>query len=150
MRCPKCGSLEDKVVESRTSADGAAIRRRRQCLVCNTRFTTYENIFRETLRVRKRNGQYENFDRRKLLSGIEKACEKRPVSPEEMEAVIDRIMAQIETRHAREINSEEIGEFVMEHLHRLDEVAYVRFASVYRQFRDADQFIEEIARMSKK
>ena len=150
MRCPKCGSLDDKVVESRTSGDGSAIRRRRQCLVCNTRFTTYESIFRETLRVRKRNGQYEEFDRRKLLSGIEKACEKRPISPEEMEAVIDRIMAQIETRHAREVTSEEIGEFVMEHLHRLDEVAYVRFASVYRQFRDADEFIQEIERMSKK
>ncbi len=102
------------------------------------------------MRVKKRNGQYEEFDRRKLLSGIEKACEKRPVSPEEMEAVIDRIMAQIETRHAREVTSQEIGEFVMEHLHRLDEVAYVRFASVYRQFRDAEEFIQEIERMGKK
>ena len=150
MRCPSCGSTDDKVIESRSSADGASIRRRRECLGCGTRFTTYETLFRETLRVKKRDGQYEEFDRRKVLSGLEKACEKRPVSPAQMEEIIDRIITECEQEHGREVTTLQIGEKVMKHLHALDEVAYVRFASVYRQFRDADEFIQEIERMGKK
>ena len=150
MRCPRCGSLDDKVVESRSNTDGASIRRRRECVSCGERFTTYETVFRETLRVKKRSGQYEEFDRRKLLGGIERACEKRPVSPEQMEAMIDQIVTELEHDHGREVSSQLIGEQVMKRLHELDEVAYVRFASVYRQFRDADEFIQEIERMGKR
>lgn len=150
MRCPRCGSLDDKVVESRSNTDGASIRRRRECIACGERFTTYETVFRETLRVKKRSGQYEEFDRRKLLGGIERACEKRPVSPEQMEAMIDQIVTELQHDHGREVSSQLIGEQVMKRLHELDEVAYVRFASVYRQFRDADEFIQEIERMGKR
>ena len=128
MRCPKCGGVDDKVIDSRSSRDGLLIRRRRECLKCGARFTTYEEMFREKLRLKKRDGQYEEFDRRKLLAGIEKACEKRPVSTEKIESLAER---------------------VMEHLRQLDEVAYVRFASVYRQFRDAEQFIDEIKQLGK-
>src|ERR1019366_9784724 len=102
MRCPKCGSVDDKVIESRMSGDGVSIRRRRECVGCATRFTTYETVFRETLRVRKRSGQYEEFDRRKLLSGIEKACEKRPVSPDQIEAMVDLILNELANEHGRE------------------------------------------------
>jgi transcriptional repressor NrdR len=150
MRCPKCNAQDDKVIDSRSSRDGALIRRRRECLKCGTRFTTYEEIYRETLRVKKRNGQYEEFDRRKLLAGIEKACEKRPVSTEQIEQLVDRIITELENEYGREVSSKEIGERVMQHLRKLDEVAYVRFASVYRQFRDAEQFIDEIKRLGKK
>jgi transcriptional repressor NrdR len=128
MRCPKCAGVDDKVIDSRSSRDGLLIRRRRECLKCGARFTTYEEIFHEKLRVKKRDGQYEEFDRRKLLAGIEKACEKRPVSTEKIEQMAER---------------------VMNHLRKLDEVAYVRFASVYRQFRDAEQFIDEIKQLGK-
>ena len=148
MRCPRCASLKDRVVESRSSADGSTIRRRRVCRKCGARMTTYEEIFREKLRVQKRNGQYEEFDRRKLLTGIEKACEKRPVSAEQIEEMVDRIITELENE-GREATSREIGERVMQHLRRRDEVAYVRFASVYRQFRDAEQFIHEIRRLGK-
>lgn len=147
MRCPKCGAQKDKVVDSRSGGDGALIRRRRQCLRCHTRFTTYEQLIRETLRVRKRSGVYEDFDRRKLLAGIEKACEKRPVSAEQIEQLADRITAELENDFGREVLAARIGERVMQHLRKLDEVAYVRFASVYRQFKDAEQFIHEIRQM---
>ncbi len=149
MRCPQCGAKEDRVIESRSSHDGVSIRRRRECLHCGTRFTTYEEIYRERLRVQKRNGQYEEFDRRKLLAGMEKACEKRPVSSEQIEEMADRIVGELENDYGREVTSREIGEKVMEQLRRRDEVAYVRFASVYRQFRDAAQFIQEIRRLGK-
>jgi transcriptional repressor NrdR len=149
MRCPKCAGIDDKVVDSRSNRDGLLIRRRRECLKCGARFTTYEEIFHEKLRVKKRDGQYEEFDRRKLLAGIEKACEKRPVSTEKIELLAERVIAELENEHGREVPSMKIGERVMEHLRKLDEVAYVRFASVYRQFRDAEQFIDEIKQMGK-
>lgn len=149
MRCPKCATSDDKVVDSRGSREGDAIRRRRECLTCGTRFTTYEEIYREKLRVQKRNGQYEEFDRHKLLKGIEKSCEKRPVTTKEIEALVDQIAAELQNEFIREIPSEVIGERVMCHLRELDEVAYVRFASVYRQFCDADQFIQEIKQLSR-
>ena len=149
MRCPKCAGIDDKVVDSRSNRDGLLIRRRRECLKCGTRFTTYEEIYHEKLRVKKRDGQYEEFDRRKLLAGIEKACEKRPVSTETIELMAERLISELENEFGREIPSIKIGERVMEHLRKLDEVAYVRFASVYRQFRDAEQFIDEIKQMGK-
>ena len=149
MQCPKCRSVDDKVIDSRSSRDGALIRRRRECLKCGARFTTYEEIYREKLRVKKRNGQYEEFDRRKLLAGIEKACEKRLVSTEQIEGLADRVVTELENEFGREVTSKQIGERVMEHLRKLDAVAYVRFASVYRQFRDAEQFIDEIKQMDK-
>lgn len=149
MRCPKCARVDDKVVDSRSNRDGLLIRRRRECLKCGARFTTYEEIFREKLRVKKRDGQYEEFDRRKLLAGIEKACEKRPVSTEKIELLTERVVAELEDEFGREVPSMKIGERVMEHLRKLDEVAYVRFASVYRQFRDAEQFIDEIKQMGR-
>ena len=150
MKCPQCGAMDDKVIDSRSSRDGAMIRRRRACLKCSTRFTTYEEIFREKLRVKKRDGAFEEFDRHKLLTGLEKACEKRPVSSEQIEELVDRIAVELENEYGREVPSTKVGERVMEHLRKLDEVAYVRFASVYRQFRDAEQFILEIRRLSKK
>jgi transcriptional repressor NrdR len=149
MRCPKCAGIDDKVVDSRSNRDGLLIRRRRECLKCGTRFTTYEEIYHEKLRVKKRDGQYEEFDRRKLLAGIEKACEKRPVSTETIELMAERLISELENEFGREVPSIKIGERVMEHLRKLDEVAYVRFASVYRQFRDTDQFIDEIKHMGK-
>ena len=149
MRCPKCAGIDDKVVDSRSNRDGLLIRRRRECLKCGTRFTTYEEIYHEKLRVKKRDGQYEEFDRRKLLAGIEKACEKRPVSTETIESLAERVISELENEFGREVPSMKIGERVMEHLRKLDEVAYVRFASVYRQFRDAEQFIDEVKHMGK-
>ncbi len=138
------------MIDSRSGRDGSTIRRRRECLKCSTRFTTYEEIFREKLRVKKRDGAFEEFDRHKLLTGLEKACEKRPVSSEQIEQLVDRIAIELENEFGREVPSTKVGERVMEHLRTLDEVAYVRFASVYRQFRDAEQFILEIRRLSKK
>ena len=150
MRCPKCGAQDDKVIDSRSSGDGAQIRRRRECLACAMRFTTYEQIFHESMRVKKRSGDYQEFDRRKLRAGIEKACEKRPVSAEEIDAVVERVTGELESEHGREATSLQIGEHVMRHLRKLDGVAYVRFASVYRQFQDAEQFIHEIQQMVKR
>ena len=149
MRCPKCSAQDDKVIDSRASADGDLIRRRRECLKCGIRFTTYEEIHHEKLRVQKRDGRFEEFDRRKLTGGIERACEKRPVTTEQIEALVERIITELENDHGPEVPSKVIGERVMRHLSRMDEVAYVRFASVYRQFRDAEQFIEEIKRLEK-
>jgi len=149
MRCPKCAGIDDKVVDSRSNRDGLLIRRRRECLKCGARFTTYEEIYHEKLRVKKRDGQYEEFDRRKLVAGIEKACEKRPVSTETIESLADRIIFELENEYGREVPSMQIGERVLGHLRKLDKVAYVRFASVYRQFRDAEQFIDEIKHMGK-
>lgn len=150
MRCPSCAAQEDKVIDSRESRDGRAVRRRRQCLRCGMRFTTYEEVYREPLRVKKRDGRYEDFDRHKLLMGIEKSCEKRPVTTHQIEALVDRITAELQNEYVREVPSSVIGERVMQHLRELDEVAYVRFASVYRQFCDADQFIQEIKQLSRR
>jgi transcriptional repressor NrdR len=141
--------VDDKVVDSREAKDGVLIRRRRECVRCGTRFTTYEEVYRERLRVQKRNGGYENFDRRKLLAGIEKACQKRPVSSEQIEALAERVITELENEYGREIPSQQLGERVVHHLRDLDQVAYVRFASVYRHFDDLDQFVEEIKRLGK-
>jgi transcriptional repressor NrdR len=150
MRCPKCGAQDDKVIDSRSSRDGALIRRRRECLGCSGRFTTYEEISHERLRVLKRNGRYEDFDRRKLVAGIEKACEKRPITVPQMEALVERVITELENEYGSEVPSSAIGERVMHHLRELDEVAYVRFASVYRQFRDVEEFIQEIKQLGKR
>jgi len=148
MRCPKCHKAEDKVIDSRPLKEGAVIRRRRQCIGCGSRFTTYETIEREDLRVIKRDGRYEAFDRSKLCSGMIKACEKRPVSPESIEKCIDQLVEDLEKRFGTEIPTTEIGEAIMRRLRVLDDVAYVRFASVYRQFKDINEFVAEIQNMS--
>jgi len=150
MRCPKCGAQDDRVVDSRESKDGVLIRRRRECLRCQTRFTTYEEVHREKLRVQKRSGGYQEFDRRKLMAGIEKACQKRPVTTEQIEALAERVITDLENEYGSDIPTAKLGERVMEHLLKLDQVAYVRFASVYRQFGDVDQFIDEIRRLDGK
>ena len=150
MRCPKCGSLEDKVIDSRVSKDGGSIRRRRECIVCEYRFTTYEGIERADIRVIKRDGRGEPFDRHKLLAGMTKACEKRPISLEELEKTAEEIIQDLETNHPREVSSRLVGAKVMERLHGLDEVAYVRYASVYRQFQDIGEFISEIQSLGRK
>lgn len=144
MRCPKCGGTDDKVVDSRTVRNGEVIRRRRLCLKCNHRFTTYEEVVRAALSVVKRDGRHEEFDRRKLLNGIERACEKRPISMQQIEALVDSIIAELEAENEREVSSLVIGKKVMDRLEKLDEVAYVRFASVYRRFRDVNQFLSEV------
>ena len=144
MRCPKCGSLEDKVIDSRLSKDGGSIRRRRECLGCEIRFTTYEELERLELRVIKRDGRHEPVDRQKLLGSIAKACEKRPIGVEEMEEAVGDIIRELEEAQEREVPTRMIGAKVMEKLHSLDPVAYVRYASVYRQFQEIGDFIDEI------
>jgi transcriptional repressor NrdR len=144
MRCPKCGSLEDKVIDSRLSKDGDSIRRRRECLDCETRYTTYEEIERIELRAIKRDGRHESFDRHKLMTSIVKACEKRPVSMEQIERAVEDVMQELEAGQTREIATSVIGASVMEKLHGIDPIAYVRYASIYRQFQEIGDFIEEI------
>lgn len=150
MYCSKCGSLEDKVVDSRLSKDGRSIRRRRECVVCEHRFTTYEEIERTELRVLKRNGSSEVFDKTKVLKGMMKACEKRPVSAQTLDRALDEIIQELESDFEREIPSHIIGAKVMDHLHALDEIAYVRYASVYRHFRDISDFIDEIQSLERR
>jgi transcriptional repressor NrdR len=150
MRCPKCGQLEDKVLDSRENKSGAVIRRRRQCTACNHRFTTYERVQREAWWVIKRDGRREKFDRNKLRLGLEKACEKRPVSHEQIEMQVEDIMDEIEKEFDTEIPSTVLGEKVMKRLRQIDEVAYVRFASVYRQFRDIKEFADEIQNLEQR
>ena len=140
MRCPFCGNQNDKVVNSRSCQDGEAIRRRRECLDCGKRFTTFEYIEMAELHVVKRNGQRETFGRDKLRRGINLACEKRPVSAEDVDAIVSNIEREIQNRMDLEIQATEIGEMVLKALRTLDEVAYIRFASVYRSFRDVSQF----------
>jgi transcriptional repressor NrdR len=147
MRCPKCGFLEDKVIDSRSAANGSVIRRRRMCLKCSYRFTTYEEVVRAKLRVVKTDGRIEDLNRSKLISGVERACEKRPISTETIETLVDGIIEEIESRYEREVPTSVIGEKVMERLEKLDEVAFVRFASVYRQFKDVNQFLSAIKGM---
>lgn len=144
MKCPYCGSREEKVVDSREGKEGGVIRRRRQCLQCSRRFTTYERIEEVPLLVVKKDGRREPFDRQKVLNGLLKATQKRPVSLTELEKIVDEIEAKALEKAEREITSQEIGELVMERLHEIDEVAYVRFASVYRQFKDVSDFVEEV------
>jgi transcriptional repressor NrdR len=150
MRCPKCGSLDDKVIDSRVSKDGESIRRRRECLTCESRFTTYEHIERVELRVIKRDGRHEPFDRRKLYASFEKACEKRPVGIEAIEASVEEIIHELEGGESREISSREIGARVMDRLHAIDPIAYVRYASVYRQFQEIGDFLEEIQSLERR
>ncbi len=150
MRCPKCGTEDDKVIDSRSSKDGMSIRRRRECVSCGNRYTTYEEIERTELKIVKRDGRREPFDRYKLLAGITKACEKRPVSAEQLEETAQQIAEEVETEFGREIPSRVIGAKVMERLHGLDEVAYVRYASVYRHFQDIGEFISEIQALERK
>ncbi|MCX7868943.1 MAG: transcriptional regulator NrdR [Terrimicrobiaceae bacterium] len=144
MRCPKCGSLDDKVIDSRLSREGTSIRRRRECLACSSRFTTYEEIERVELRVVKRDGRHEPFDRQKLFLSLSKACEKRPVSLEAIEKAVEEIIQNLESTEEREVSSRLIGAMAMERLHSLDAIAYVRYASVYREFQEVGDFIEEI------
>ncbi len=147
MKCPFCGHQEDKVMDSRPSKGGSAIRRRRECLKCEKRFTTYEQIEEILPMVVKRDGRREPFDRLKIVSGVRKAVEKRPVSSEKIEAFVDDIENALMERAAKEINSTEIGEMVMNRLKDLDDVAYVRFASVYRQFKDINAFMDEVKKL---
>ena len=144
MKCPFCGHLGDKVVDSRESKEGEAIRRRRECLACGRRFTSYERIDEIPYIVVKKDGSRERFERQKLIAGLLKACEKRPVSVAALEAVADRVEAALQDKPEKEIATAEIGAFVMHELKRLDKVAYVRFASVYRHFRDISEFMSEL------
>lgn len=144
MRCPFCSSNAEKVVDSREGRDAEVIRRRRQCLRCHRRFTTYERIEGIQFMVVKKDGRREPFDRHKILSGLLKATQKRPVSVNQLEAVVDDVEALLTEKPDREIASTEIGERIMQRLHDLDEVAYVRFASVYRQFKDVSEFVAEV------
>ena len=144
MQCPYCSSIDNKVVDSRLGKEGESIRRRRECLKCERRFTTYERIEEVLPSVIKKDGRREPYDRMKILNGLKKACEKRPVSVEALEKTVDEIERSLQERGLKEIPSTIIGEEVMEHLHRLDEVAYVRFASVYRSFKDINEFMDEL------
>ena len=142
MRCPFCAHIEDKVVDSREGKEGLVIRRRRECLSCGRRFTSYERIDEIPFMVVKKDGTREPYDRNKVLGGLRKACEKRPVSPAALEQVADEIEQMLQESAEREISTARIGEKVTERLRELDKVAYVRFASVYRQFEDVDQFMK--------
>ena len=144
MKCPFCGHLGDKVVDSRESKEGEAIRRRRECLDCGRRFTSYERIDEIAYMVIKKDGTRERFERQKLIAGLLKACEKRPVSIAAIEAVADKAEALLQERPDKEIATDEVGALVMDELKRLDKVAYVRFASVYRHFRDIGEFMSEL------
>ena len=144
MKCPFCGHLGDKVVDSRESKEGEVIRRRRECLECGRRFTSYERIDEIPYMVIKKDGTRERFERQKLISGLLKACEKRPVSVAAVEGVADRVEAILQDRPEKEMSTVEVGEVVMDELKRLDKVAYVRFASVYRHFRDIGEFMSEL------
>lgn len=147
MKCPSCQYNETKVVDSRLNGEGTSIRRRRECLKCEKRFTTYEYVEHVSLMVVKRDGRRQPFDREKIISGIIKACEKRPVSIDKIETMTDEIGRTIQKKYDREVASKDIGEMIMEKLANLDDVAYVRFASVYRQFRDVNQFMSELKLM---
>ncbi len=147
MRCPYCGFQESKVIDSRPAEEGATIRRRRECLSCQKRFTTYEIMERTPLIVIKKDGSRQTFDKSKLLNGMIRACEKRPVSLGELQKAADSIEQDLQNSMENEVSTETIGEKVMEYLKGLDEVAYVRFASVYRQFKDINTFMEELNKL---
>lgn len=149
MRCPYCSYSESKVIDSRPAEEGTTIRRRRECLSCGKRFTTYEIIERLPLLVVKRDGSRQSFDRMKLIGGMVKACEKRPVTVDEIEHIADEIEQELQSSLEREVASDQIGEMVMERLKTLDQVAYVRFASVYRQFKDINTFLDELNKLLK-
>jgi len=149
MKCPYCSGQESKVVDKRTSETSDAIRRRRECLKCENRFTTFERVERGDLRVVKKDGRREQFDRRKLLAGINKACEKRPVTAEQIDDIVDKIEADLRKRGEQEIPTTSIGNTVMKHLKKLDKVAYIRFASVYKDFADLEDFGREVDKLIK-
>ncbi|MDD5598224.1 MAG: transcriptional regulator NrdR [Victivallaceae bacterium] len=144
MRCPKCSCEDDKVIDSRSVQEGAGVRRRRECLNCRHRFTTYEGIIQAELKIIKKDNIREDFDRGKLRRGIENACYKRPIDPEVIDQMLENIYSSIPEKYDKEIPSSEIGNYVMQALKEVDHVAYVRFASVYRKFKDVEEFIEEI------
>ena len=144
MNCPFCGHPDNRVVDSRDVRDGSEVRRRRECAECERRFTTYERMDELPPSVVKRDGRRENFDREKLLTGLLRACEKRPVPRRELVVIVDKVESTVAAREVREISTEEIGNMVIEELRGLDQVAYVRFASVYRRFEDVNQFMEEL------
>jgi transcriptional repressor NrdR len=150
MRCPSCSGVEDKVIESRPSRDGSAIRRRRECIHCSHRFTTYEQIEEFIPVIVKKDGSRETLNPEKILSGLRKACEKRPVPTEEIDSIKDSIVQEIQSRGEKEVPSSFVGERIMDKLHNLDPVAYVRFASVYRDFKDVNEFMSEIQGLIKK
>ena len=147
MKCPFCGFIDSKVIDSRPAEEGATIRRRRECLACSKRFTTYEIIERMPLVVIKRDGSRESFDRVKLINGMVRACEKRPIPLSQIEKIADEIEQEIQGSFEREIKTSDIGEMVMKRLKLIDEVAYVRFASVYRSFKDINTFMEELTKL---
>ncbi len=149
MHCPFCGAVDTKVIDSRLVSDGTHVRRRRECITCEERFTTYETAELVMPRIIKSDGSREPFNDDKLLAGLQKALEKRPVAIEQLEAAVNRIKARLRAGGEREIASRQVGEAVMQELRELDEVAFVRFASVYRSFRDLDEFRQEIERLSK-
>lgn len=149
MKCPFCDDIEDKVVDSRMAREGEVIRRRRECLSCKRRYTTYERVEESLPVVVKKDGRREPFDRGKILAGLKKACEKRPISTATIEVVADRIEKRIQEMGETELPSTVVGEEVMRELHQLDQVAYVRFASVYREFKDIDQFMDELKALAR-
>jgi len=150
MRCPKCGCQDDKVIDSRASREGATIRRRRECIACAFRFTTYEEVQHIGLVVLKRDGRREEFSKDKLMSGIRKACQKRPISPKDVEDLVEKIVNEVTDKHEREVLGEFIGKLVMNELRQVDDVAYVRFASVYRRFQEATDFVHEVKKLEGK
>jgi transcriptional repressor NrdR len=150
MRCPNCGCQDDKVIDSRASREGATIRRRRECTACGYRFTTYEEIERAGLLVLKRDGRREEFSKDKLLAGLKKACQKRPIGPKVIEELVERIVNEVTDKYEREVAAEVIGKLVMEGLRQIDDVAYVRFASVYRRFQEATDFVHEVKKLEGK
>jgi len=149
VKCPFCDEIEDKVVDSRMAKEGQVIRRRRECLSCKRRYTTYERVEESLPMVAKKDTRREPFDRVKILNGLKKACEKRPISVATIEAVTDRIEKRIQEMGETEVQSRIVGEEVMKELHDLDQVAYVRFASVYREFKDIDQFMDELKALAR-
>jgi len=144
VKCPYCGNKNNKVVDSRESLEGASVRRRRECIKCKRRFTTYEHVEEMPLMIIKKDGRREPYDRKKISSGLIKAFEKRPISMEKIEEIVENIERQVMRKFDKEVPSQAIGELVMEKLAKLDEIAYVRFASVYRQFKDVSQFMKEL------
>jgi transcriptional repressor NrdR len=148
MRCPKCTSIEDKVIDSRIARDGNTIRRRRECLECGYRYTTTEFLVRDSMVVVKRDGRQEPFDREKLLRAVRAACHKRPVDNEQMTMLIEDVLDAVEAQYESQVPTSAIGEHVMQRLRKTDQVAYVRFASVYKEFRDVSEFVQEISSLA--
>ncbi|HEY4302508.1 MAG TPA: transcriptional regulator NrdR [Candidatus Didemnitutus sp.] len=148
MRCPKCTSIDDKVIDSRIARDGNSIRRRRECLECSHRFTTNEEFVRDTLVVVKRDGRQEPFSREKLVAAVRAACHKRPVDGEQISMLVEDVIDAVEARYETQVPTQGIGEHVMQRLRKMDQVAYVRFASVYKEFRDVSEFVDEITSLA--